>query len=176
MAALKWLLGLLLALAAFVFGGAAMMPKTFTVTRSVDVAAPASAVYALVEDPRQWKRWSAWNRRDPNMQITYSGPNTGVGAGWAWKSPSEGSGAMTFTAAEAPQRIAYELSFPEFDSKSTGEMKFEARPSGTRVTWTMNGNAGGKLLFRWMAPFADRLVGPDFEAGLANLKAEAERS
>lgn len=173
---LKWMLGLVLALAAVIVVGGLLLPSTFTVERSVDIAAPADKVYGLIEDPREWKRWTVWNRRDPAMTMSYSGPPSGAGAGWAWQSATEGSGSMKFTAAEPGRRIAYELHFPDFDSTSTGDLRLAPAGSGTRVTWTMNGNMGANPVFKWFVLFMDRMVGPDFDAGLKNLKAEAEKA
>ena len=173
---LKWTLIALMALAALLFvGGYALSPK-FVAVRSTVIAAPADKVYALIADPREWKRWTVWNQRDPAMQITYSGPASGAGAGWAWKSKSEGDGKMTFTAAEANRRLAYDLFFPDFGTTSTGSLDLAADGASTKVSWTINGDMGSNPLFRWMALFGDRLTGPDFEAGLANLKALAEKA
>ena len=171
---LKWLLGAVLALAAvLVLGGLVISPK-FSVSRSALVQAPPEKVYPLVAAPRQWKAWSVWTRRDPQMQIDYSGPEAGAGASWAWKSQDEGDGRMTFTIAEPNRRILYELYFPEFGTTSTGAFSFAPEAGGTRVTWTMDGDFGRNPLFRWFALAADKMVGKDFEVGLANLKALAE--
>jgi uncharacterized protein YndB with AHSA1/START domain len=176
--AMKWIkriavvIGLLIGVV--VIGGWFISP-TFTVSRSVTVAAPADKVFALLVDPREWKRWTVWNRRDPGMEITYSGPPSGVGAGWAWTSASEGSGRMTFTAVQPTQGITYELFFPDFGTTSTGDLRLAPEGAGTRVTWTMNGNMGSNPVFRWMTLAMDGMVGQDFEAGLANLKALAEQ-
>ena len=151
------------------------LPSTFTVARSTEVAAPPEKVYALVADPRGWKQWSAWNRRDPQMQIEYGGPPAGMGAKWAWKSKSQGDGEMTFTAAEPNRRIAFDLYFPDFGTTSKGELRFEPAGTGTRVSWTMNGDMGTNPIFHWFALGADGMVGKDFEEGLAGLKAIAEK-
>ena len=82
---------------------------------------------------------------------------------------------MTFTAAEANRRLAYELFFPDFGTTSTGALELAADGATTKVSWSMNGDMGSNPLFRWLALFGDRMVGPDFEAGLANLKALAEK-
>lgn len=175
MAFLKWLGVIVLGIAALLFGGALLLPAGFTVVRSIEVAAPPDKVWALLQDPREWKRWAVWNRRDPGMQISYSGPPAGVGAGWAWKSASEGEGRMSFTAAEPGRRLAYDLYFPDWDSTSTGDLLLEPTAAGTRVRWTMHGNMGNSLIGRWFGLLGDTFVGPDFEAGLANLKAEAQK-
>jgi uncharacterized protein YndB with AHSA1/START domain len=172
------ILGLILLglLAVLLIGGLLLSPK-FSVSRSVQIAASADKIFPLVASPSQWKQWSVWNRRDPAMVIEYSGPESGRGAVWAWKSASEGDGKMTFTAAEAPKQLAYDLYFPDFGTTSSGEFRFEPQPGGgTQVTWLMNGDMGKNPLFHWMALFADGMVGKDFEAGLANLKAVAEKS
>ena len=172
---LKWLLIVVLALlAVLVIGGYLLSPK-FTVTRTIAINAPADKVYALVANPRHWKQWSVWNQRDPQMQIEYAGPESGTGAKWTWHSKSQGDGAMTFTATEPARRVAYELFFPDFGTTSTGELSFVPDGNATQVTWVMNGDMGKNPLFRWMALGADGMVGKDFEAGLANLKAVSEK-
>ncbi|MEW6707528.1 MAG: SRPBCC family protein [Pseudomonadota bacterium] len=171
----KWLLGVVLVLALVLLGGGLLISPKFSVSRSAVVQAPPEKVYPLVASPRQWKAWSVWNQRDPAMHITYSGPDSGVGAAWEWKSKDQGDGRMRFTAAEPQRRVVYELYFPDFDTTSTGAFAFVPENGGTRVTWTMDGDFGSNPLTRWFALFADKMVGGDFEAGLANLKALAER-
>lgn len=171
----KWLLAIILLLAAvLVLGGYLISPK-FVVSRSVSVAAPPDKVYALVADPRRWKDWTVWNRRDPAMKIEYSGSPSGAGAGWSWESKTEGNGRMTFTAAEPGQRVAYDLYFPDFGTTSRGDLTLAAEGSGTRVTWTIDGDIGTNPLMRWFALGADALIGKDFAEGLAGLKTLAEK-
>jgi uncharacterized protein YndB with AHSA1/START domain len=176
MKVLKWLGIVVLALAALLLIGGYLLSPKFTVTRGVTINAPAEKVYGLVADPRAWKQWSVWNQRDPQMQIEYSGPASGAGAKWTWKSKSQGDGAMTFTAAEPHQRVAFDLYFPDFGTTSKGELTFASAGNATQVTWTMHGDMGSNPLFHWFALGADSMVGKDFEAGLAGLKAVAEKS
>lgn len=173
---LKWALGGVLGLVALLALGGMFLSGTFQVSRSTLVAAPAERIYPLVAEPRRWKDWSVWNQRDPAMAITYSGPPSGVGAVWEWKSKSEGDGRMTFTAAEPGRRAAFELFFPDFGTTSKGELLLTPEGSGTRVTWNMNGDMGRNPLMRWMGLMMDGMVGKDFEAGLANLKKLAEKT
>ena len=173
--AIKWLLIAMLGLAALLALGGLLLSPKFKVARNTLVAAPADKVYALVANPRGWKAWSVWNQRDPAMQIIYTGPESGAGAAWAWKSASEGDGKMSFTAAQPGQRVAYDLYFPDFGTTSAGDLTFAPEGNSTRVTWTMNGDMGSNPLFRWFALFADGMVGKDFEAGLARLKLVAEK-
>lgn len=175
MRALKWILGVVLVLAAVLVGGGWLLGSDFKVTRSLLVNAPPEKIYPLVADPRGWKQWSVWNQRDPAMAITYSGAPSGVGAVWAWRSATEGDGRMSFTRAEAPGLLGYDLYFPDFGTTSRGELRLVPEGSATRVSWTMEGNMGRNPLFGWIALFADGMVGKDFEAGLAGLKAVAEK-
>lgn len=175
MKVVKWILIVVLALFAFLLLGGLLLSPKFKAVASISVNAPPDKVYALVADPRRWKEWTVWNRRDPAMEITYSGPPSGSGAGWAWKSKSEGDGRMTFTAADPGKLLAYDLYFPDFGTTSKGDLAFAAEGAATKVTWTMNGDMGGNVLFRWFALFADKMVAKDFDAGLANLKALAEK-
>jgi uncharacterized protein YndB with AHSA1/START domain len=166
---LKYLIGFVVLLLLVGF----LLPSSYSAQRTVTINTPAEKVFPLVTNVKAWKSWTVWNQRDPNMQLTYSGPESGVGAKWSWKSQSEGNGAMEFTAVEANKRLAYAFQM-EGMSASPGEMKFEPAGSGTKVTWSMSGDSGMNPLGRWFGLFMDRLVGPDFEAGLMNLKKLAE--
>lgn len=165
----KGLLVAVVVLATLLYGGGLLLSPHFTVVRSATLAAPPERLFPLVAAPRRWKDWGEWSRRDPGMQVSYSGPEQGPGAVWSWTSRSEGDGRMTITAAEPPRRVAFELYFPDFGTTSRGEILFAPEGAGTRVTWTMNGEMGGSPVARWMGLLMDRLVGKDFEAGLANL-------
>jgi uncharacterized protein YndB with AHSA1/START domain len=167
-----------------------VLPRTYTVERALVVNAPPSAVYPLVAAPKNWARWGVWNKRDPNMTMTYSGPDVGKGAKWAWQSKSEGDGSMHFVESETNQRLAYELVLPEMNMLSRGVITFEeeavgatpasnvtrvARVTGaTRVTWRADGDLGNNPIARYFGLFMDRMVGGDFAASLASLKPMAE--
>ncbi|MBA4175130.1 MAG: polyketide cyclase [Leptothrix sp. (in: Bacteria)] len=171
----KWIFVVLATLAAVLVGGGYALSPKFTVVRSVTINAPADKVYPLVADPRGWKQWSVWNRRDPAMQVEYFGAPAGAGAGWSWKSKTQGDGRMSFTAAEPNRRLAYDLYFPDFGTTSKGDLTLAAEGHATKVTWTMDGDMGSNPLYRWFALNADSLVGKDFDAGLAGLKEVAEK-
>lgn len=173
--AIQWTLAVLGIAALLVVGAGFFLPTGFAIERSTLIAAPADRVFNLVVDPREWKRWTVWNRRDPDMEISYGGPPFGQGARWSWKSESEGNGSMTFTRVVPNERLGYELSFPDFGMKSEGEILLAPAGNATRVTWTNRGDVGTNPLKRYLAVAMDRMVGPDFEAGLANLKQLAER-
>jgi len=172
----KFVFGLVAVLAFVLVVGGYFLSSKFTVERRITIQAPAERVYALVADPREWKRWGVWSQRDPNMAIEYSGAASGVGAVWAWKSQSEGDGRMRFTVAEPGQRLGYELYFPDFGTTSTGELRLQAQGQATEVVWVMHGDMGSNPVFRWIALNADAMVGKDFDAGLRNLQQLAEKN
>jgi uncharacterized protein YndB with AHSA1/START domain len=174
MKALKTLLiAIVLLLAVLLACGLVVSPR-YTVIRTVTINAAPEKIYPFIADPRGWKQWSAWNQRDPAMAIEYSGPASGAGAAWAWKSKSQGDGRMTFTTAEPPKRLGYSLYFPDFNATSTGDFRLDPNGGATQVTWTMDGDMGRNPINRLMGLFMDRMVGPDFDTGLARLKALAE--
>jgi uncharacterized protein YndB with AHSA1/START domain len=171
---LQWTLAVIgvIALAALAVGF--FMPAKYEVSRSVVVNAPDARIYDEIADPRLWRKWSVWMQRDPQMDITYSGPPFGQGAKWSWKSKSEGSGNMEFTRVEPNRRVEYSLFFADFNMRSTGEFRLEPEGKATRVTWINRGDVGSNPLKHYLAASMERLVGPDFEGGLANLKKLAE--
>ena len=172
---IQWILAVLGALVLAILVGGFFLPSTFSVQRSTEIRASANKIYNYVVEPKQWAKWSVWNQRDPDMKITYSGPPFGMGSKWAWQSKTEGTGSMEFTRVEPDRLVEYSLLFPDFGMRSTGVLKLEPAGSATRVTWTNSGDVGGNPLKHYLTLMMDRWVGPDFEAGLANLKALAEK-
>jgi uncharacterized protein YndB with AHSA1/START domain len=171
----KWTAIVIALLAVVLVVGGYLISPTFSVSRSVHIDAAPEKVYALVANPRGWAQWGVWGRRDPAMRIEYSGPESGTGAAWSWQSKSEGEGKMTFTAAEPGRRVAFDLYIPDFGTTSKGVLTFAPEGGGTRATWTMDGDMGRNPLYHWFALGADAMTGKDFDAGLANLKALAEK-
>jgi uncharacterized protein YndB with AHSA1/START domain len=153
-----------------------VLPGTYRVERSAEIKAPPEKVYALIVDAKAWQKWTVWNQRDPNMKMTYSGAESGVGAKWAWESKTEGTGNMEFVRADPSKMLEYKLYFPEFKSTSTGALTLTPTAGGTKVSWTNNGEMDMKPIGGYFAMLMDGMVGPDFEAGLKNLKALAEKN
>jgi uncharacterized protein YndB with AHSA1/START domain len=176
---MKWFKRILIGLVALALLFAAVglaLPSQFRIERSLIIAASAEKVYPLIAAPAQWQRWSVWNRRDPKMKIAYAGPAAGAGARWSWQSDTEGNGEMEFTEAVPGRQLTYRLSFPDLGMQSTGQLRIEPEGNAVRVSWSNEGDMGASPVNRWFGVFMDRLVGPDFEDGLANLKRLAEAS
>jgi hypothetical protein len=156
---------------------ASTRPATYHVERSISVAAPAPVLFGNVDNFKTWSAWSPWDKLDPQMQKTLSGPPSGVGAAYAWQGNSKvGKGSMTITAVEAPTKATYRLEFIEpFTSVAT--TLFTIAPQGDKaatITWAMDGNNNfvGKIMSVFMN--MDKMIGGDFEKGLAALKIIAE--
>lgn len=172
---LKWLIGGILGIAALLFIIALLLPNHYAVSRSISINAPPEKIYPLIASPKAWPTWSVWNQRDPAMLMTFSGPETGSGAAWEWQSKSQGNGGMKFTLAITNQKIDYELHFQGIDKPSRGTWLLEKQGSATKVTWSMQGSSEGLIMMKLFVPFMDKMVGPDFAAGLDNLKKLAEQ-
>ena len=165
------LIGLVVLLAVAGFA----IPPQFKVVRSINITAPMIKIYPMVYDPKAWAKWSVWYRRDPAIKTTYSDPPAGVGAKWAWESASQGNGGMEMTRADFDKLIAYKLFLADIEGAMEGCFEFEPQGSAVKVTWSTEGNVGNNPFMRYFALFMDRMIGPDFEAGLKNLKEIAER-
>lgn len=170
---LKWLLALVALLAIVVFAGGQFLKADYRVERSIVIHAPADKVYALLDSSKGWASWGVWYRRDPQMQVTEGTPAQGPGANWGWKSKSQGNGSMKLTEAQPGKKVAYELKMEDFDA-SQGELLLSPEGNGTKVVWTMHGTMSNTI-GRWFALAMDKMIGPDFEGGLANLKQLAEK-
>jgi uncharacterized protein YndB with AHSA1/START domain len=154
----------------------ATRPSTFHVERSVTIAAPAENAFSEVNDFHSWTKWSPYEKLDPQMKRTFEGAQAGAGASYAWKSDGRaGAGRMTIDQSEKASRVVIKLEFLEpMEMTNTATFTFVPTAEGTRVTWAMDGknNFFGKaasLVFDM-----DKVVGADFEQGLAALKAVAE--
>lgn len=147
----------------------------FEVSRSQTIQADPARVHALINDFHRWPEWSPWEGVDPGMERTYAGSETGVGSHYAWSGNRKaGSGSMEITGS-TPERIDLDLEFLK-PFKATNELRFTLTPQGggTRVDWHMSGTNAGLAGVVTKVFKMDRLVGKDFEKGLARLKAVAE--
>jgi len=156
---------------------AATKPDTFQVQRRATIAAPPERVFALIDDFHRWGEWSPWEKLDPAMTRTFEGPASGTGAVYAWKGNKDvGQGRMEIAESTPPGRIAIKLDFIEpMESNNVTEFVLAPKDGGTEVTWTMRGPSPYLTKVMDTVVGMDRLIGKDFEAGLANMKAAAER-
>src|SRR6266508_2049022 len=154
----------------------ALQPAEFHVARTATVAAPAEVVVAQVNELKKWEAWSPWVKLDPAMKQTYEGPASGIGAISRWAGNNQvGEGSMTITESRPNELIRFNLEFIKpMAGTSTAEFSFKPGGKQTTVTWSMSGRnnfiAKAMCLFMNM----DKMVGGQFEQGLAAMKSVAE--
>lgn len=166
----------LVALIAALLLYAVTRPDSFSVERRIVIQAPAEKIQPLIADFHRWADWSPWEKLDLAMTRTFGGPPAGVGATYAWQGNSDvGSGRMEVKSA-APDKVSIQLDFIEpFEGHNTTDFVFAPKDGGTEVRWVMTGPA--TFVTKLMGVFVsmDAMVGKDFETGLAQLKAAAEK-
>ena len=156
---------------------AATKPDSFSVQRATSIKAAPEKIFALLDDFHNWGVWSPWEKMDPSMKRTFNGPANGKGSVYAWEGNSKvGQGRMEITDALPPSQVTIKLDFIKpFEGHNVAEFVLEPKGDSTNVTWTMRGPS--PYIAKLMSVFfsMDSMIGKDFEAGLANLKAAAEK-
>jgi len=172
----KILIGVAIVVAALA-GYVATRPSEFSVSRSATFAAPAPLVFAQVNELKRWEGWSPWQKKDPQAKNSYAGPASGTGASMSWAGNKEvGVGRMTIAESRPNELVRFKLEFFEpFAATNSAEFAFKQEGGRTAVTWTMRGqnNFVGKAMC--LVFDMDQMVGGDFEAGLAGIKAIVEK-
>ncbi len=162
--------------AAGVLAYAATKPDVFRLQRTATINASPQTVLGLLDDFRNWTAWSPWEKKDPNLKRTYSGSPRGAGAAYAWDGDKNvGKGSMLMTDA-TPSRVALNLDFEKpFTAHNKVVFALESKGLTTDVTWSMEGPTPffAKIIHVFID--MDKMVGKDFEAGLADMKAAAEK-
>ena len=172
------LLGVVVVAIAFVIV-VATRPSRFHIERSIAVLAPPENVFAQINNFHNWAAWSPWEKLDLQMQKTFSGPASGAGAGYAWRSENGkvGQGQMTIERSDRPSLVRVKLEFIKpFAATNTVTFTIARAAENATVTWAMDGHNGflGKMFHLVMN--MDKMVGGDFGRGLAALKSVAEAS
>jgi len=170
---------ILLALAVIIVGLViviAMQPADFRIERSTTIAAPPEEVFAQVNDFHAWQDWSPWAKLDPAAKNTYEGPPAGTDAVFKWSGNNEvGEGMMTIVESKPNELVRIKLDFIRpFAATNTAQFNFKPEADGTAVTWSMYGpnNFMSKAIHLVMD--MDKMLGSDFEKGLADMKSKAE--
>jgi len=157
---------------------AATRPDTLRVQRTATIKAPPEKIFALINDLRSWGMWSPYEKKDPAMKRTFSGAASGKGAIYEWDGDKNvGKGRMEITETTPPGKILIKLDFIKpFEGHNTAEFTMKPGSDGTVVTWAMYGPAAFMTKLIGIFMNMDAMIGNDFAAGLANLKAVAEKS
>jgi uncharacterized protein YndB with AHSA1/START domain len=156
---------------------AATRPDTFRVERTTTMKAPPEKVYAVLSDFQKWGTWSPWEKKDPAMKRTFGSTTSGKGATYAWEGNGEvGKGSMEIVETAPPSRLKLRLDFIEpFEAHNIVEYTLTPQGESTNVSWVLHGPM--PYISKVISIFCDMdsMVGKDFEAGLANLKAVVEK-
>ena len=157
---------------------AATRPDTFIVQRTAVIKAPPEKVFPFIDDFERWPAWSPWEKKDPAMKRSFGATKSGKGAKYAWEGNSDvGQGSMEISESTAPSRVALKLDFVKpFEAHNNVEFSLRPETGGaTQVSWKMEGPLPYFAKVIHLVMDMDKMVGADFETGLANLKAAAEK-
>lgn len=171
----KTLALVVVALLAGVLLYAATRPDSFQIERSIRIEAPPEKVFALIHDLRQFNRWNPYEKKDPAIQGSYGKVEAGPGASYAWVSGEVGVGSMEIVESIAPSRVAMKLDFVKpFEAHNQVVFTVQPAGSGSEVRWLMQGPSPYVSKLMGLIFNMDKMIGKDFDDGLANLKRLAE--
>lgn len=172
---LKAIVWVLAALVVIFIGGGYLLPDEVNLQRQTVINAPPEKVFALVSGYKRFNEWSPWAELDPKAVYTFEGPESGVGAKMSWASndPSVGAGSQTVTESVPNSRVAADLDFGAM-GKSQAYWDLKPEGTGTSATWGFKMKLES-MIDRWCGPMMERFIGPDYDKGLAKLKALAEK-
>ena len=153
-----------------------MAADTYTVQRSITIDAAPDRVYEQIASFHNWRNWSPWEDIDPDLTRTYAGAESGTGAIYGWSGNRRaGQGRMEITEATPPSRVQVDLAFEKpWKARNDTWFTIEPQGSGSRVTWSMKGQKSLMTTVMGLFRSMDQFLGPDFEKGLARLKATVE--
>ncbi|MBL7768188.1 MAG: SRPBCC family protein [Flavipsychrobacter sp.] len=154
----------------------AFLPGSVTVARSTSIKAPAPTVYGVLTDLTTYDAWMPWNQIDSNMQKTFGPLTKGKGAWYSWTSEhwKVGEGKLEISEVIPNQSVTTDLVFGGSDEINKANWKLVPGANATGVTWTIHAHFGHNPISRWFGLFAESMIGPDFEKGLAQLKQKIE--
>jgi uncharacterized protein YndB with AHSA1/START domain len=166
---------LLAVLIVIAIGFIAMQPSAFSIERSTEIAAPAEVIFPHLDSPKAMDVWSPFVKMDPEQTITHDGPERGVGAAESWEGPEAGAGRLEITAVKPNEEVEMRLDFRK-PMRATHRATFTLTPAAeaTRVAWRMEGENGFVAKAASLFMDMDKMVGGEFEKGLADLKELAE--
>jgi len=161
-----------IAILLLVLGIGFMLPGAWQVERSVVIRAPAASIFPHLNSLKQWREWTAWHQQ-PDLQIEYSGPDSGVGATSRWRA-REGRAVMKIMQSERDRFVAYTVLFNAGELRSDGSLTLVPESDGTRVVWRATGDTGRGPVNSYIALLRGRRISNDFDDSLEFLKRKLE--
>ncbi len=149
---------------------AASKSDEFKITRSVIINAPAEIIFKQMDSPHNFNKWNPWLKADPDAEVIYEGPETGIGASYSWNGRKTGIGKDTIVESVPHKKVVVELEFMK-PIKATNNAGFTLTPveNGTEVTWSMWGTRNFMTKVMHTVFNMDKMIGKSFESGLENL-------
>jgi len=170
---LLWLVGVFIALLLVGF----FLPKTSHIERTATIHAKPESVYGLLNNLSSYDKWMPWNQLDPNWKVEYASQTQGTGAWYKWNSSNKqvGNGKLTIDESVPNTKVVTKMEFADFAEPSFGGWEIKPEGENTSLKWYMNSNMGNNPFYRWMGLFMDKMVGAQFDTGLANIKKLADK-
>ena len=156
-----------------------ILPTKYAVVCETTINAAPAAVHVYVGHLDKWPEWMPWEQEDPSIVTSLSEKTTGVGASQSWTSAKAGDGEVEFTECDESTGVAYDMAFLNKDRRAPAKASIRYAPSGdaTKVTWTMEGDMVSmmpRILAGWFKLMMGRMIGKQFDRGLASLKGKVE--
>ncbi len=174
---LKIFLAVIVVLVAIILIGGMLLPNTYSVSRSINIAASDTVVYQNIADLNKFLKWNTWSKMDPTSKYDLKGVPEQVGHQYHWAGEKSGEGEMSITGVTPYQQIKMDLKFIKpFESLANVTFDLSKEAEGTKVTWAMSGD--NNIIGRWMCLVMggmDKMIGKDFESGLRSLKEMSEK-
>lgn len=147
-----------------------LLPRKVHVERKLLFSATQKSIFEQVNTMKNWIKWSPWLQLDTLMQLTYSGPESGIGAKLVWRSTNTnvGNGSASIISSSSPDSLQVIFDYNE-KGKSIGRFLFKQEQKNTNVIWDLETDLGLNPVSRWVGLFSDRMIGPELEEGLFNL-------
>ncbi|MEY4937358.1 MAG: hypothetical protein RIS64_3717 [Bacteroidota bacterium] len=172
---MKFLKYLLYAILTFLIIGC-FLPGSSLIERKSEIAAPAAKIYRQIADGKNWNNWSPWNAMDLTATYQYSEPSEGLGSWMSWKSKKIGSGKNTVIDTLTNQKLRFKLEL-DGQGENFSEFSFKEEAGKTQVKWTFEADHSWNPITRWIYfAFVNKMLGKDYDTGLAKLKAFCEKS
>jgi hypothetical protein len=157
-----------------------LSPKSH-MERSAVINAPAATIFEQVNTIKNTNSWQPWGMQDPNLKVNYEGPESGVGAKMSWQSEKLGNGSQWIIESTQDKHVKVGMQFAVMEGTYSADINLEPAEGGTKVTWTYDGDVSGtgmatSVMGKFMGMFMNSMLGEDYEKGLSNLKAIAEKN
>lgn len=153
-----------------------MIPEYWTVQRSLEIKSDAAKIYPYLVNLQRWNEWTSLNTKPTeDVTITFSGPESGVGAIQTWHNKSyDTKGSLQITEAIADKSIQYMITMGQDSHEMKAQVQLQPLEQATRIVWSAEGHSGYNPKNRFFSLFLDKFIGNDFELGLQQLKQKVE--